>query len=241
METQSRMIEFRGVTKRFGTLTAVDNVTFSIARGEYCALLGPNGAGKTTLVRMLLHFSAMSAGEITLDGLPVSNPHSRRAVGYLSEQTRIPAHLTGWEYLKRCAQLAGTGSSGIDAQCARILEVIGMRGSEHQKARTYSRGMVQRFCLGAALLGDPRLLILDEPTSGLDPIGIREVRVLLESLRSRGMTLLLNSHFLSEVETICDTAAILHRGSLRVKEAITAIIKDGETLEDVFVRVVSAS
>ena len=116
--------------------------------------------------------------------------------------------------------------------------MIGMQGREHQKARTYSKGMVQRFCLGAALLGDPRLLILDEPTSGLDPIGIREVRVLLESLKSRGMTLLLNSHFLSEVETICDTAAILHRGSLRVKDSIASIVKENETLEDVFVRVV---
>jgi ABC-2 type transport system ATP-binding protein len=101
--------------------------------------------------------------------------------------------------------------------------------------------MVQRFCLGAALLGDPRLLILDEPTSGLDPIGIREVRVLLESLRSRGMTLLLNSHFLSEVETICDTAAILHKGSLLVKDSIASIVTENETLEDVFVRVIGGS
>jgi ABC-2 type transport system ATP-binding protein len=222
METPTRMIDVRGVTKCYGSLTAVDNVTLSIARGEYCALLGPNGAGKTTLVRMLLNFTAISSGAITIDGLPVSDPQSRRAVGYLSEQPRIPAQLTGWEYLTRCAQLGGTGSSGIADECARIVQVIGMQGREHQKARTYSKGMVQRFCLGAALLGDPRLLILDEPTSGLDPIGIRAVRVLLESLKRRGMTLLLNSHFLSEVETICDTAAILHRGSLLVKDSISS-------------------
>jgi ABC-2 type transport system ATP-binding protein len=235
------MIEFRGVTKRYGALTAVDNVAFSIAQGEYCALLGPNGAGKTTLVRMLLHFTAMTSGAISIDGLPVADPQSRRAIGYLSEQPRIPAQLTGWEYLKRCAQLSGTGGSGTADDCARIVQVIGMRGREHQKARTYSKGMVQRFCLGAALLGDPRLLLLDEPTSGLDPIGIREVRVLLESLKNRGMTLLLNSHFLSEVETLCDTAAILHRGSLLVKDSLASIVKENETLEDVFVRVVSGT
>jgi ABC-2 type transport system ATP-binding protein len=233
------MIEFRGVTKCFGAVTAVDRVAFSIAQGEYCALLGPNGAGKTTLVRMLLNFTAMSSGTITIDGLPVSDPQSRRAIGYLPEQPRVPGHLTGWDYLKRCAQLGGTGPSGIADECARIVRLIGMQGREHQKARTYSKGMVQRFCLGAALLGDPRLLILDEPTSGLDPIGIREVRVLLESLKSRGMTLLLNSHFLSEVETICDTAAILHRGTLLVKDAIAAIVTETETLEEVFVRLVS--
>jgi ABC-2 type transport system ATP-binding protein len=235
------MVEFRGVTRRYGTLTAVDNVAFSIARGEYCALLGPNGAGKSTLVRMLLHFSAISAGAITIDGLPVSNPHSRLAVGYLSEQPRIPGHLTGWDYLKRCAQLGGTGSSGIADDCTRIVQLIGVQGREHQKARTYSKGMVQRFCLGAALLGDPRLLILDEPTAGLDPLGIREVRVLLESLKHHGMTLLLSSHLLSEAERICDTAAILHRGSLLVKDSISAIVKENETLEDVFVRTVSGS
>jgi len=115
------MIEFGGVTKRYGTLTAVDNVAFSIARGEYCALLGPNGAGKTTLVRLLLHFTAMSGGALTIDGLPVSDPQSRRAIGYLSEQPRIPAQLTGWEYLQRCAQLGGTGSAGIADDCARIV------------------------------------------------------------------------------------------------------------------------
>ena len=235
------MIEFRDVTKCYGTLTAVDNVAFSIARGEYCALLGPNGAGKTSLVRLLLHFTAMSGGVLTIDGLPVSDPHSRRAIGYLSEQPRIPAHLTGWEYLKRCVLLGGTGSAGIAAECARIVQAIGMQGREHQKARTYSKGMVQRFCLGAALLGDPRLLILDEPTSGLDPLGIREVRVLLESLKRRGMTLLLSSHLLSEVERICDTAAILHKGSLRVKDSLAAIVKENETLEEVFVRVVTGS
>jgi ABC-2 type transport system ATP-binding protein len=235
------MIECRGVTKRYGTLTAVDHVTVSIARGEYCALLGPNGAGKTTLVRMLLHFSALSAGTITIDGRPVADPHSRRAIGYLSELPRIPAHLTGWDYLKRCAELGGIGSSGIAAECARIVQMVGMQGREHQKARTYSKGMVQRCCLGAALLGAPRLLILDEPTAGLDPLGIREVRVLLESLKSHGMTLLLSSHLLSEVETICDTAAILHKGSLLVKDSIAAIVKEHETLEEVFVRVVTGS
>ena len=241
METPTRMIECRDVTKRYGAQTAVGQVTFSIARGEYCALLGPNGAGKTTLVRMLLHFSGMSAGAITIDGRPVADPHSRRAIGYLAEQPRIPPQLTGWEYLKRCAQLSGADSSEMADDCARIVQTIGMQGREHQKARTYSKGMVQRFCLGAALLGDPQLLILDEPTAGLDPLGIREVRVLLESLKRHGMTLLLSSHLLSEVEKLCDTAAILHRGSLRVKDSLAAIVKEHETLEEVFVRVVSGS
>ena len=123
-------------------------------------------------------------------------------------------------------------------QCRRIVELIGMQGREHTKAKTYSKGMIQRFGLGAALIGNPKLLILDEPTSGLDPIGIREIRLLLESLKSQGMTIFLNSHLLSEVEKICDTAAIINRGKLLVKDAISTIVKDGDTLEDVFVRLV---
>jgi ABC-2 type transport system ATP-binding protein len=123
-------------------------------------------------------------------------------------------------------------------QCRRIVELIGMQGRENTKVGTYSKGMVQRFGLGAALMGDPKLLILDEPTSGLDPIGIREIRLLLDSLKEQGMTIFLNSHLLSEVEKICDTAAIINRGKLLVKDTISAIVKEGETLEDVFVRLV---
>jgi ABC-2 type transport system ATP-binding protein len=113
-----------------------------------------------------------------------------------------------------------------------------MQGREDAKVGTYSKGMIQRFGLGAALMGDPKLLILDEPTAGLDPIGIREIRQLLESLKGQDMTIFLNSHLLSEVEKICDTAAIINRGTLLVKDAISAIVKDGDTLEDVFVRLV---
>jgi len=123
-------------------------------------------------------------------------------------------------------------------QCRRIVELIGMQGRENTKVKTYSKGMIQRFGLGAALMGNPKLLILDEPTAGLDPIGIRETRLLLESLKQQGLTVFLNSHLLSEVEKICDTAAIINRGRLLVKDKISTIVKDGETLEDVFIRLV---
>ncbi len=231
------MIELTGVTKRYGALTAVDHVTLSVAAGEYCALLGPNGAGKTTLVRMLLHFTASCAGTIRINGRAVSDPRSRESLGYVPEQPRIPPHLTGWEYLARCAWVGGTDPLAMATECARIVQVIGMQGHEHEPARTYSKGMTQRFCLGAARLGNPRLLILDEPTAGLDPIGIREVRELLVTLKGRGTTLLLSSHLLSEVERLCDTAVILDRGVVRVKDTIPALVQ-GAALEDVFVRVV---
>jgi len=232
------MFELKNVTKRYDSLTAVDDVSFSVNTGEYFALLGPNGAGKTTIVKMLLDFTRPSSGSLLLNGIPSTQAECRRSIGYLAENHHIPPHLSGWHYLLRCAELLDISRPEASDQCRRIVELIGMQGRENAKAGTYSKGMIQRFGLGAALMGDPKLLILDEPTSGLDPIGIREIRQLLESLKGHGMTIFLNSHLLSEVEKICDTAAIINRGKLLVKDAISAIVKDGDALEDVFVRLV---
>lgn len=232
------MIELHAATKRYGSLAAVDNVSFSVKAGEYFALLGPNGAGKTTIVKMLLDFTRPTAGTLSLNGLPSTQAACRTAVGYLSENLHIPPYLSGWQYLQRCAELLDLSRSEAMDQGRRIVELIGMQGKEHTKAGTYSKGMMQRFGLGAALIGNPKLLILDEPTAGLDPIGIREIRQLLESLKPQGMTIFLNSHLLSEVEKICDTVAIINQGKLLVKDTISAIVKDGDTLEDVFVRLV---
>lgn len=232
------MIELNSVTKRYGSLAAVDNVSFSVKTGEYFALLGPNGAGKTTIVKMLLNFTRPTSGSLVIKGLSSTHATCRTAVGYLAENHHIPPYLSGWQYLQRCTELLDISRSEAMDQCRRIVELIGMQGREYTKVNTYSKGMIQRFGLGAALLGNPKLLILDEPTSGLDPIGIREIRLLLESLKHQGMTIFLNSHLLSEVEKICDTAAIINRGRLLVKDSISVIVKDGDTLEDVFVRLV---
>jgi ABC-2 type transport system ATP-binding protein len=156
----------------------------------------------------------------------------------VAENPHIPPYLSGWQYLRRCAELLDMSAQDAKDQCGRIIELIGMQGREHTKANTYSKGMIQRFVFGAALIGDPKLLILDEPTAGLDPIGIREMRLLLETLKAQGMTIFLNSHLLSEVEKICDTAAIINQGRLLVKDTISTIVADGDTLEDVFVRLV---
>lgn len=232
------MIELKAVTKRYDSLAAVDNLSFSVKAGEYFALLGPNGAGKTTVVKMLLDFTQPTSGSLSVNGLPSTHAASRAAVGYLAENNHIPPYLSGWQYLQRYAELLDISRSDAMDQCRRIVELIGMQGREHTKVNTYSKGMIQRFGLGAALVGNPKLLILDEPTSGLDPIGIRETRQLLESLKNQGMTIFLNSHLLSEVEKICDNAAIINHGRLLVKESISTLIKDGDTLEDVFVRFV---
>jgi len=230
------MINLDSVTKKFGAHTAVDNVSYTIKKGASFALLGPNGAGKTTIVRMLLDFIKPSSGNITINGLPVSDPASRRHIGYVAEQHRIPPYLSGLEYLSRHASLIGLSGEEAGNEVDRVLGMVFMKGQERKKSAAYSRGMKQRMGLGAALLGKPELLILDEPVTGLDPIGIRDVRKIIEALRDKKMTVVLNSHLLSEVEKICDTAAIMYKGKILIKDNINAIVKDHETLEDVFFR-----
>ncbi len=235
------MITLTSVTKKYGPLTAVDNVSFTVTRGNYFALLGPNGAGKTTLIRLLLGFSKPSNGNLSIDGKAAGTPLSRKKIGYLAENHKIPAGLKGKEYLSRHAALIGLGRAAACKEIARVLDIVGMRESENKRATTYSKGMTQRMGLAAAILGDPRILILDEPTSGLDPMGIRDFRVILEQLRHNNVTLILNSHFLSEVEKVCDTVAIMHQGKILQKGTIDAIVEPQERLEDVFVRMIEGT
>jgi len=230
------MITLNSVTKNFGTFTAVDDVSYTIEQGEHFALLGPNGAGKTTIVRLLLDFIKPNSGSITINGISVSNPESRKQIGYLAEQHMIPPYLSGFGYLLRHASFIGLSGKGAETEVDRVLEMVSMKGESKKKSATYSKGMKQRIGLGAAMLGQPKLLILDEPITGLDPIGIREVRKILENLRNKGVTVILNSHILSEVEKTCETAGIMYKGKILVRDSINSIVKEGETLEDVFIK-----
>jgi ABC-2 type transport system ATP-binding protein len=232
------MIALSSVTKTFGSSIAVDKVSYTIAQGEYFALLGPNGAGKTTIVRMLMGFIAPTSGSVRIDGRGATDPQARASVGYLAEVLKIPPYLTGREYLSRHASLAGLSRESIAREVDRVLTVVSMKESEKKACGACSKGMKQRLGLAAALIGKPKVLVLDEPVSGLDPIGIRDVRKILDDLRQTGVTVVINSHLLSEVEKSCTTAAIMHKGSVLVKDAISNIVRENESLEDVFIRYV---
>jgi ABC-2 type transport system ATP-binding protein len=214
------VIEVQDLTKiyrtgmRKGDIVAVDNLTLSVGMGEIFGLLGTNGAGKTTLFKVLLNITSATSGDVKLFGRSPSNPRSRMRVGYLPENHRFPHHLTGLGLLEFTARMYGMSQSEIDLRTDELLEVVGMTKWADTKIRNYSKGMGQRIGLAQAMVSDPDVLLLDEPTDGVDPLGKIELRKVLERIRTDGKTIVLNSHLLSEVESVADRVAILSRGRL---------------------------
>jgi ABC-2 type transport system ATP-binding protein len=197
-----------------GGIVALNDVSLSVQRGEIFGLLGPNGAGKTTLFKILLGIVGATAGTALLDGMKSSDPHSREKVGYLPENHRFPPHLTGYGLLRFTGLLYGMTASDIDTRLDVLLNLVGMERWGDTPIKKYSKGMSQRIGLAQALICDPEILFLDEPTDGIDPVGKIEIRNIMAALRSKGKTIIVNSHLLAEVESIADRVAILNHGRL---------------------------
>jgi ABC-2 type transport system ATP-binding protein len=201
-----------GLEKTYGSVRALTGVDIEVGEGELVGLLGPNGAGKSTLVKIACGLVTPTAGAAAVCGAPAGSVEAHRELGYLAELFRFPDWCTGEELLVLHQKLAG--SEGGAAERGELLELVGLADAGGRRIGTMSKGMQQRLGLAQALIGGPRMLLLDEPTSALDPAGRRTVRALLEELRGRGVSVLLNSHLLSEVELVCDRVAIIARGAL---------------------------
>jgi len=202
----------RGLRKRYGSVEALKGVDLTVAEGELVGLLGPNGAGKSTLVKIAVGLVRPSAGGAEVAGARAGSRPARAALGYLAELFRFPGWYTADEVLELHQRLAG--SRGGSAERARLLELVALTDATKRRVDGMSKGMQQRLGVAQALVGEPRILLLDEPTSALDPVGRRTVRLLLEELRDRGVSVLLNSHLLSEIELVCDRVAILLAGEV---------------------------
>jgi ABC-2 type transport system ATP-binding protein len=198
--------------KTYGSVRALTGVDIEVGEGELVGLLGPNGAGKSTLVKIACGLVTPTAGAAAVCGAPAGSIEAHRELGYLAELFRFPDWCTGEELLVLHQKLME--SEGGAAERAELLELVGLADAGGRRIGTMSKGMQQRLGLAQALIGSPRMLLLDEPTSALDPAGRRTVRALLEELRGRGVSVLLNSHLLSEVELVCDRVAIIARGAL---------------------------
>jgi ABC-2 type transport system ATP-binding protein len=202
----------RGLAKRYGSVEALKGVDLEVAEGELVGLLGPNGAGKSTLVKIAVGLVRPSGGQAEVAGARAGSKSARAALGYLAELFRFPGWYTADEVLELHQRLAG--SHGGAAERRRLLELVALADAAGRRVDGMSKGMQQRLGVAQALVGEPRVLLLDEPTSALDPVGRRTVRLLLEELRGRGVSVLLNSHLLSEIELVCDRVAILLGGEL---------------------------
>ncbi|TET51075.1 MAG: ABC transporter ATP-binding protein [Anaerolineales bacterium] len=219
------------LTKRFKKITAVDEVSFSVQRGEVFGFLGPNGAGKTTTIAMLLGLVHPTAGSAEVLGCDIRRGLSEALprVGAVFETPGFYPYMSGVDNLLVLARVIG---GGAEQQIPALLEQVGLEGRGADKVGTYSRGMRQRLGLAAALLGEPELLILDEPTNGLDPAGMRETRVLIRRLADeQGTTIFLSSHLLHEVEQVCDRVAILDKGRLIAQGRVDELLSRARGVE----------
>jgi ABC-2 type transport system ATP-binding protein len=199
-----------GLVKRYGNVGALVGVDLTVEPGQLVGLLGPNGAGKSTLVKIACGLVRPTAGHADVCGARAGTREARSALGYLAEFFRFPGWTTADELLELHQRLVS--SDGGQRERGELLELVGLEEARDRHVEEMSKGMQQRLGIAQALVGKPQLLLLDEPTSALDPVGRRTVRTLLEELRRRGVSVLLNSHLLSEVELVCDHVAILLAG-----------------------------
>lgn len=220
------VLTIRNLTKRFGKLCAVNNLSLTVERGQVFGMLGPNGSGKTTTLGMLMGVINPTAGDYLWLGEKPTH-HVRRKIGAVLEHPIFYPYLTGRQNLELMAMIKQAPAANIP----RVLELVELAGRENDKYRTYSLGMKQRLALASAMLGNPIILILDEPTNGLDPMGIAEIRGLIQKIALDGKTIILASHLLDEVQKVCTHFAVLKKGSLIHAGPIDDVGKGAEVVE----------
>ncbi|MGN9914587.1 ABC transporter ATP-binding protein [Phytohabitans sp. LJ34] len=222
----SRAVWCSGLRKRYRRQTAVDDVSFTVDRGEVLGLLGPNGAGKTTVIKMLLGLVRPDAGDVLLLGRPARDPRARARVGYLPELFRYQPWLSAAEVMALHVRLAGV--TVPEEERRECLATVGLADRAGDRVGGFSKGMQQRLGLAVALVARPELIVLDEPTSALDPLGRADVRDLLLSLKERQVAVLLNSHLIGEVERVCDRVVILDKGKVAASGTLAELLGQRE-------------
>lgn len=221
------VVETKGLTKRYGSVVAVDSLDLSVRRGEVFGLLGPNGAGKTTTILMLLGLTEPTAGTVRVLGLdPVLQPLSVKArVGYMPEQMGFYEELTARQNLFYIARLNGLGRGEAHRRIDEVLERVGLADMANRPVGTFSRGMRQRLGVAEVLLKRPQLVILDEPTQGLDPEVARRFLQMVRDLKAEGVTVLLSSHLLHQVQAVCDRVGLFHRGRMVLEGSVPELAR----------------
>jgi ABC-2 type transport system ATP-binding protein len=219
---------------------AVRGVSLQVAAGEIFGYLGPNGAGKTTTMKMAMGLIRPSKGEVRLFGRPIGDPSARARVGYLPEHPYFYDYLTATEILDFYGELYGMSRADRRRRVGELLELVGLTHAADRTLRRFSKGMLQRVGIAQAIINNPDLVILDEPLSGLDPMGRKEVRDIIVTLREQGKTVFFSSHILHDIETICDRVGLLIQGKLEKVGPLDALLSGGSSDVDITAREVPA-
>jgi ABC-2 type transport system ATP-binding protein len=234
------MLEVRNLTKRYGDIVAVRDVSFSAAQGQILGFLGPNGAGKTTTMRILTGYLPATSGTAKVAGFDVftDSAEVRRRIGYLPENPPLYADMTTASYLRFVARIKGMARGAIDEAVERVMGICGLSKVSDRLLGHLSKGFRQRAGLAQALIHDPPVLVLDEPTIGLDPRQIIEIRSLIRQLAGQ-RTVILSTHILPEVSQICEKVVIINEGRVVLEENMATLTGGGTTLEEVFLRAIA--
>jgi ABC-2 type transport system ATP-binding protein len=205
------VLSINNISKFYGPVQALNNVSFDVPKGSVFGILGPNGSGKTTLLGIVMDILKVTSGSFSWNGRPGSSNEMRRQIGTLLETPNFYHYLSGQKNLEIAAAIKQRGKEDIP----RVLEKVNLTNRKDSKFSTYSLGMKQRLAIASTLLGDPEILVFDEPTNGLDPAGIAEIRALIRNLNAQGKTIIMASHILDEVEKVCTHVAIIQKGVLK--------------------------
>ena len=233
-----RVFEITDISRTFGTLKAVDNLSLSLGKGEVMGFLGTNGAGKTTTIKMLIGLIRPTSGSVRLLGGDPMDAQMRARIGYMPEMAYYYPYLNVRELLSFYGGVCGMDARTIKARTDELLEAVELAEAAKRPLKTYSKGMLQRAGIAQALLNDPELLILDEPFTGLDPLARIHFRELLKKLREQGKSIFFSSHELGETELLCDTVAIMKKGRCIYHGAVDRLTGDGGgNLERLFLEV----
>lgn len=221
------ILSIKGISKSYGKIQALQMVSYEVPQGAVFGLLGPNGSGKTTMLSIILDILKSDAGTFNWFGKPGS-PDTRKRIGSLLETPNFYHYLSAVDNLKITSAISGRGN---DADIDEVLKIVKLYERRKSKFSTYSLGMKQRLAIGAALLGNPEVLLFDEPTNGLDPVGIAEIRELIKDLSKQGRTIIMASHLLDEVEKVCTHVAIMKRGNLLAAGPVDEVLANEDIVE----------
>ncbi|MBS3918292.1 MAG: ABC transporter ATP-binding protein [Deltaproteobacteria bacterium] len=227
------MIELKNLTKKFGSLAAVNRINLSVSEGEIFGFIGPNGAGKTTTLRMMSGILSPTEGSVTIDGIDMAGQpeKAKQRMGYIPDRPFLYEKLTGMEFLRFTADLFGVEDGLFKEKSGSLLTKFSIYDWRDELIESYSHGMKQRLIISAALLHDPKVLVIDEPMVGLDPAGIRMMKNIFRDLSEKGTTLFMSTHTLSVAEDVCDRIGVIHKGKL-IAIGTVEDLKDSARVEE---------